>query len=351
MWNTVVSGPANTHSHHRWLLSPPWRLRTRSSGVSSACRCAGGGVTRGDRRRQRLQQPVQPPRTPRPASPQPPPGPGTPASRSIRLHRRAERELLHQQLRARKLRGEPAPGDRLRRRRGGDHRRRPGSGSVRRYLRAAVHHPDQPDPPVRLLADVLAEPAHTARPQRGQARSALRDIVDLLLGLQMLSASAGHAPPSQAADPAATASPAGSATTGAAITGPLIPPAGRIFSLEVPNSIRLSVTTRCLSPSTCCRWASTVPASVAFSAASRVASASQNSARERQNAASCETDRVQTGAAITPRLDHHRSLCPAPPRRRVASARRDHRILTVSRPEGSLPTPLSVTWWHPRKAG
>ena len=100
---------------------------------------------------------------------------------------------------------------------------------------------------------------------------------------------------------------------------PALVPSSRLpggsFSLEVPKSIRLSVTTRCFSASTCRRWASTVAASVAFSAANRPASASQNSARERHNAASSAARPQRADASITPRLDHHHSLCPAPPDR------------------------------------
>ena len=215
----------------------------------------------------------------------------------------------------------------------------PGRGHHRRHrapaapgvLAPPVHHPPHPDPPGNLLADIL--PQQLIGPAAPPAAPlAFREVMNLLLGLQMLMPAL--AMPLRPRPLTAAPAPARPGSPGP----PSLPPAGRFpsasglpgpfFSLEVPNSIRLSVTTRCLSASTCCRRASAVPASVAFSAASRVASASQNSARQRHNAASSAAGREHAGASITPTLRHHHSLCPAPPQRRVASARRDHRILT-----------------------
>ncbi len=125
--------------------------------------------------------------------------------------------------------------------------------------------------------------------------------MDLLLGLQVLM----PAPPMPGRSrPLTPAPPAGSA----AIPCPgrasppqawaACPPACRLpapsFSLEVPNSIRLSVTTRCFSAASCSCCAATVAASVAFSASRphvlpgqpRVTVPPGSSARSRQNAAS-----------------------------------------------------------------
>ena len=164
----------------------------------------GGGVARRDRGGQRRQQHVQPPGHP---------GQGPrrhlqPLKRQHRddpVERQAERVLGDQQVHA-ELSGEQAPADQ-RGRAGRGHHRRHRAPAAPGVLAPPVHHPPHPDPPGNLLADIL--PQQLIGPAAPPAAPlAFREVMNLLLGLQMLMPAPGHAPSTPAADRGAGPGPA-----------------------------------------------------------------------------------------------------------------------------------------------
>ena len=145
-------------------------------------RVPGGGVSRGDRGRQRRKQLLQPPGHP-----------GQRARRHLQaLHRQhrdhpverqPERVLGDKQVHA-ELRREQAPGNQRRRAGRGPHRRHRALAAPG-VLAPPVHHPPHPDPPRYLLAGILPEQLIGPAAPRA-APLALRNVMDLLLGLQVL---------------------------------------------------------------------------------------------------------------------------------------------------------------------
>ncbi len=142
----------------------------------------GDGVAGRDRGGQRGQQLVQPPRHP-----------GQRARRHVqalkRQHRdhpaerQPERVLGDQQVHA-ELRGEQALADQLGRA-GRGHHRRHRTAAAAPVLAPPVHHPPHPDPPRDLLADILPEQLIRLAAPRA-APLAPGNVVDLLLGVQVL---------------------------------------------------------------------------------------------------------------------------------------------------------------------
>ena len=279
----------------------------------------GGGVPGRDHAGQRRQQAVQPPRHP-----------GERARRYLQalkrqhrdhpVKRQPERVLGDQQVHA-ELRREQAPGDQ-RGRGGRGHHRRHRAPAAPGVLAPPVHDTPHPDLPRHLLADILPEQLIGPAAPRA-APLTLRHIVDLLLGLQMLMPAPAMPRRPRPLPPAPAPLPGLAAITPAIIPAASFRPAG------------LTLLTRGTEQYPAQRHHPLLQRGDLLPLHGHRPGQRRVLRRQRLRPPTPEhrliSGRTRANCAIiAPRLHRYQGLCPAPPHHRVASARRDHRILTSS---------------------